>query len=131
MLVKWKDDSQSWIPLKNVKESNPLETAEYAMFRGIDTEPAFAWWVKHVQRLKSRAISRLHASKQSKYRIRFGIEVLDTIEEALNLGKVNENDLWQNAIDKELNNVRVAFQLLDDNEEVPIGSKKIKLSLDI
>ena len=48
MLVKWKDDSQSWIPFKDVKESNPLETADYAMSRDIDSEPAFAWWVKHV-----------------------------------------------------------------------------------
>ena len=129
LLVKWKDDSQSWIPLKDVKESNPLETAEYATSRGIDTEPAFAWWVKHVERIKSRAISRLRASQQSKHRIRFGIEVPDTIDEALNLDKTNGNDLWRNAIDKELNKVRVAFQLLDDNEEIPVGSKKINYHL--
>ena len=129
MLVKWKDDSQSWIPLKDVKESNPLETTDYAMSRGIDSEPAFAWWVKHVQRVKSRVISRLRASKQSKHRIRFGIEVPNTIEEALDLDKANGNDFWRNAIDKELNKVRVAFQLLDDNEEVPVGSKKINYHL--
>ena len=34
MLVRWKDGSQSWIPLKDVKESNPLETADYAISRG-------------------------------------------------------------------------------------------------
>lgn len=129
MLVKWKDDSQSWIPLKDVKESNPLETAEYAVSHCIDTEPAFAWWVKHVQRIKSRAISRLRATKQSKHRIRFGIEVPDTIEEALNLDKVNKNDLWRNAIDKELNKVRVAFQLLNEDDQVPVGSKKINYHL--
>ena len=129
MLVRWKDDSHSWISLKDIKESNPLETAEYAISRGIDTEPAFAWWVKHVQRIKSRAINRLRASKQSKHRIRFGIEVPNTMKEALDLDKTNGNDLWRNAIDKELNKVRVAFQLLNDNDEVPVGSKKINYHL--
>ena len=43
MLVQWTDGFQSWIPLKNVKKSNPLETAEYAISRGIDKEPAFIW----------------------------------------------------------------------------------------
>eukprot|EP00957_Ditylum_brightwellii_P131123 10001129-Ditylum_brightwellii.AAC.1 len=27
LLVKWKDNSISWIPLKDVKESHPVETA--------------------------------------------------------------------------------------------------------
>ena len=27
--VLWKDGTSSWIPLKDMKESNPLENAEY------------------------------------------------------------------------------------------------------
>ena len=41
--VLWKDGSTSWIPLKDLKESNPVEVAEFAKARGIDDEPAFAW----------------------------------------------------------------------------------------
>ena len=125
MLVRWKDGSQSWIPLKDVKESNPLETAEYAISQGIDKEPAFVWWVKHVQRTKSRIVNRVRASRQAKHRIKFGIKVPNTVEEALSLDTDNRNDLWRKAIDKELDKVRVAFNLLDDEEEIPIGSKKI------
>ena len=29
--VEWKDGTQSWIPLKDVKSSNPLMMAEYAV----------------------------------------------------------------------------------------------------
>lgn len=125
MLVRWTDGSQSWIPLKDVKESNPLETAEYAFSREIDKEPAFVWWVKHVQRTKSRIINRVRASKQVKHRIKFGIKVPNTVEEALSLDADNHNDLWRKAIDKELDKVRVAFNLLNEDEKVPIGSKKI------
>jgi hypothetical protein len=31
--------------LKDLKESNPVEVAEYAVANKIDDEPAFAWWV--------------------------------------------------------------------------------------
>jgi hypothetical protein len=45
---QWKDGSTSWENLADLKESHPLETAEYAMTRGIDHKPAFNWWVPHV-----------------------------------------------------------------------------------
>jgi hypothetical protein len=37
----------SWERLMDLKESNPIEVAEYAIWRGIDNEPAFAWWVPY------------------------------------------------------------------------------------
>jgi hypothetical protein len=46
LLVRWKDGSERWIDLKDMKESQ-LETAEFAKARGIDREPAFAWWVPY------------------------------------------------------------------------------------
>eukprot|EP00957_Ditylum_brightwellii_P069840 5303891-Ditylum_brightwellii.AAC.1 len=42
LLVHWKDGSKSWLPLKDLKESHPVEVAEYAKTRGIDDESAFA-----------------------------------------------------------------------------------------
>ena len=43
LLVRWADGSESWIPLKDLKASHPVETAEFAKARGIDAEVAFAW----------------------------------------------------------------------------------------
>ncbi len=31
LLVAWLDGSTDWIPLKDLKESNPVEVAEYAV----------------------------------------------------------------------------------------------------
>ncbi len=45
---QWKDGSTSWKNLADLKESHPIETAEYAVTKGIDLEPAFNWWVPHV-----------------------------------------------------------------------------------
>ena len=41
-LCDWKDGSQTWVPLKLLKESNPVEVAEYVKSINIDDEPAFA-----------------------------------------------------------------------------------------
>jgi hypothetical protein len=48
LLVSWKDGTTDWLPLKELKASNPIELAEYAVANKIVEEPAFAWWVKHV-----------------------------------------------------------------------------------
>jgi hypothetical protein len=45
---QWKDGSTSWENLSDLKESHPLETAEYVVTFGIDYAPAFNWWVLHV-----------------------------------------------------------------------------------
>jgi hypothetical protein len=42
-LVNWEDDTESWVKLAELKESYPIELAEYAKARGIADEPAFAW----------------------------------------------------------------------------------------
>jgi hypothetical protein len=43
--VEWRDGSTSRIALKDLKESNPVEVAKYAVTNKIDDEPALAWWV--------------------------------------------------------------------------------------
>ena len=40
-LVRMKDGTKSWIPLRVMKESNPVEVAEYVLARNINNEPAF------------------------------------------------------------------------------------------
>jgi hypothetical protein len=39
---QWKDGSTSWENLADLKESHPIETAEYAVAMGIDHKPAFS-----------------------------------------------------------------------------------------
>jgi hypothetical protein len=43
LLVSWRDKSTSWVKLKDLKESNPVELAEYAVANRIAEEPAFKW----------------------------------------------------------------------------------------
>jgi hypothetical protein len=43
LLIQWKYGFETWIPLKDMKESHPVETAEFVRARGIDDEVAFAY----------------------------------------------------------------------------------------
>ena len=49
------------------------------------------------------------------------------VEEALTLDKENRNDLWWKAIQKEMSAVKVAFQILDDDDKPPIGSQYMEM----
>ena len=44
----------SWEKLFKLKESLPVQTTEFAVVQGIDHEPAFNWWVKHVLMKRGR-----------------------------------------------------------------------------
>jgi hypothetical protein len=120
---QWRDGSTSWQNLCQLKESHPVQTAEYAKTRGIDHEPAFNWWVHHVLKKRDHIISMVK-KRQTRYLKRthkFGIEVPKSIDEALALDKKNGNTLWADAIAKEMKNVRAAFCILPDGERAPNG----------
>ena len=48
------------------------------------------------------------------------------MQEALALDAENGNTLWADAIAKEMKNVRIAFEVMDDDEIIPAGYQQIK-----
>jgi hypothetical protein len=44
LCVEWKDGTTSWERLADLKESNPVEVAEYAASNSFLNSPAFVWW---------------------------------------------------------------------------------------
>lgn len=127
--VLWSDKSYSWIPMSDLKESNPIELAEFAVAVGISSEPAFNWWVPATLRRRKRLIKRLKSQRVRKGRMKFGIHIPGTVEEALALDQSNGNNLWASAIEKEMKDSRVAFQLLERGENPPPGHKEITCHL--
>ena len=43
LCVEFDDGSTEWVPLRLLKESDPVRTAKYAQKNGLVDEPAFAW----------------------------------------------------------------------------------------
>ena len=60
LCVEWKDGSTTWERLADLKESNPVEVAEYAVAQGIHDEPAFIWWVPFVLKKRDRIIAAVN-----------------------------------------------------------------------
>jgi hypothetical protein len=50
--VEWKYGTTTWEHLADLKESNLVEVAEYAVSKNFHDAPAFVWWVLYV--LKKR-----------------------------------------------------------------------------
>jgi len=123
ILVRWKDGSETWVPLKDMKESYPVQLAEYAVQARVHEEPAFAWWVRDVLRKRERIVAKV----KSKYWLRthkYGIQIPKSVDEALAIDRENGNELWAEAIAKEMANVKIAFEECDKDGPPP-GYKKI------
>jgi hypothetical protein len=113
LCVEWKDGPTTWERLADLKESYPIEVAEYAVARDLTEEPAFAWWVTSVLRKRNRIIAAVKRTYH-KQNHKFGIKVPRDWDEAVKLDVENGNSLWQDAVGKEMTNVKVEFKVLDD-----------------
>ena len=123
--VRWNDDQTTWVPMNLLKNCEPLLLAEYASRMNIANESVFQWWVPHVLSKKSRLLNKIKAVYH-KNDLKFGIRVPKSIEEALALDKANGNHLWENAINLEMKNVKIAFKFLNKGAPPPVGHTCIR-----
>ena len=93
LCIQWKDRTTSWERLADVKESNPIEVAEYAMAQGIDHKPAFTWWVPYtLKEEKPHDCGCIHVISQDNSQIL--LQVPKNIAECEAIDKENRNTLW-------------------------------------
>ena len=119
-LVEWANSSRQWIDLKLLKESNPVQVAEYVTARNIADEPAFAWWVPYVLRKRDVIISAVN-SRVRRTSHKYGIEVPTSVKHAIEIDRKNKHTFWADALKKEMGNVSVAFEILGQNAKAPPG----------
>lgn len=112
LLIEWKDGTTSWVPLKQVKDSNPVELAEYAAAHKLLNKPVFNWWAKWTLNKRDRIINKVK-SRYWKTTHKFGIRIPKTVEEALRIDRETGTTFWTDAIDKEMRHVLPAFCITD------------------
>ncbi len=81
LLVQWKDQSTTWVSLKDMKEVYPVQAAEYNVQARIAEEPAFPWWAPYMLKKQNPIIAKI----KSKYWLRthkFGIKIPKSVKVA-------------------------------------------------
>ena len=107
-----------------MKESNPVEVAEYARARSVDDEPAFAWWVPYTLKKRDIIIGTIKA-RVKKSTHKYGVKIPRTIKEVYMFDEENGNTFWRDAIAKEMHSIGIAFQILEEDESLPVGFSKV------
>ena len=121
--IKWKDGTMNWVPLSTLKESNPVDVADYVMARGLESEPAFAWWVPYTLRKRDVIVSAI-TSRVRKRSHKYGVAVPTSFQDAMRLDRENGDTLWADAHVMEMQNVGVAFEIQPDGTKAPPGWSK-------
>ena len=121
--IKWKNRTKQWVNLKDLKESNAVDVAEYVTARGIQDEPAFAWWVPYTFQKRYVIVSAV-SSRVRKCSHKYGMEIPTSITHATQIYQNNGNTFWTDAILKEMKNVGTAFTILDLGKKAPSGWTK-------
>ena len=109
LLVEFRDDTTEWIDLKDVKEANPVDLAEYAVNNNIQDEPAFAWWVPYVFKKRDRIIAKAK-TKYWRTTHKYGVRLPKNAEEALRIDMETGTDFWTKAINKEMGKAKVSYE---------------------
>jgi hypothetical protein len=99
LLCQWRDGSSGWVDLKHVKDSNPIQIAEYAVANRLQEEPAFKWWVAETLRTRNRIIAKVK-SRYWKTSHKYGVKLPHLVTEALQIDKETGANFWWKAIQK-------------------------------
>ena len=83
---------KTWHPLTELKESYPVKVAEFAVARGVDKMPAFAWWVSCTLKKRDRIIASVR-SRIARTTHKYGIKIPTSWKHAKDIDAQNKNHL--------------------------------------
>jgi hypothetical protein len=106
-----------------LRNSNPIETAEYALAHDLFHEKAFKHWARKALKQRDANISKVK-TRYWKRTHKYGIEIPKSVKEALAIDEETGTTYWRDAIAKEMRNVSPAFEFRDD-DVMPPGYKHI------
>ena len=106
-----------------MKETNPIDVAKYATASGIEKEPLFAWWVPYTLRKRDVIVSEV-SLRVWKYSHKYGIDIPTSIAHAKGLDKKNGNFYWMDSTTKEMKNIVIMFNFMEEGQKSPQGWTK-------
>ena len=83
-------------------------------------KPSMAWWAPHVLKKQDDIIAKVK-SRMKKKTHKYGIKIPRSVKEAYQLDKENGNTYWTDAVKLEMQENRVAFDIMDRGRQVEPG----------
>ena len=99
--------------MKDLKESYPIEVANFSKAPRISDETGFSWWVPYTMCKRDVILSALK-SRIRKIIHKYGIENPKIIKHEHCLNKVNSNNFWRDANTTKMHNDGVEFEVLPE-----------------
>ena len=124
LLVRWKNGSEEWRDLKELKDSLPVDVAEYTKAKKLDQEDAFKCWVPFTLCKRDAIVAAISEMRRHTTH-KFGIEIPKSVQQAIAVDKKNGDTYWQDAIKKEMVNIGIAFEILEESQPTPVGWSKV------
>lgn len=110
--------------MKDLKNSYPIELAEFSKQRNLTHEPAFLWWVPYTLK-KRNAILQKIKSKYWERTHKYGIEIPKSVVEAKRLDIKNGNHEWEEAIEMEMKKIHNAVKKHHGDPSKLVGYEEI------
>ena len=108
----------------DIKESQPVETADFAKAKVIQWEPAFCWWVPYTLR-KRDAIVTAVGVRLWKTTHKYGVKIPKDVHHAQELDRRNGNTMGMDVLAKEMFNVGIAFEVVEEKQSAPLGWSQV------
>ena len=111
-----------------MKETKPVYFSDYATSRRIDKDPAFAWCVPYTLS-KLGALVPAVSSQVQKFLQKYRIDIPTLISHSKVLDKKNGKCYWTYATTKEMTNIGIAFNLLEEGHKALPGWTKASVHI--
>jgi hypothetical protein len=134
VLVKWSNGEESYEPLYFLIKDDPIFLARYARDHGLLSTPGWKSLNKYVRQIKAfgRMTNQAKLNFESNgARYKFGVQVPKTWHDAMRLDATYKNDLWQVAIQSEMDQI-LRYDTFEDiglDTPAPPGYKRITAHL--
>jgi hypothetical protein len=127
--VLWSNGEETWVRVDALLVDEPIILTEYARKNRLQSQPHWKWTIDYAN-LEEEALAIAQVFKVSSRmdkQYKFGIEVPRSVKDAVRLDKINNNKLWQEAIEKELNQINEykTFRVLEEGETLPNEYKRL------
>ena len=116
--VRWTTGMTTWEPLRLVKKDVPVMAARYIITHKLG-KYFHKDWAKRAVNRAAKVISKMRRAAGCSQSEMFGVQIPKTVEAALRMDQENGDNLWQEAIKKEMD----ALQELDTFKICPSSHK--------